>query len=156
MEEKMPCGIEHDRMKLTPIKWKNITFWGLPTSENPCKYLKFEVIVFTRFIWYKLVCANPFAEFDNPNKKPHPSGWDLLVYEFGNSNPKVILTEHPVLSNASFSELVAALAVLVKEQENPTSVEEIPTTDEFKALRTKWRRWMKSLPQWVNEQDSNN
>ena len=151
--EALPHGTEHDRMKLDPLIWKNITYWGLPSAQNPKIYRKFEVISFTKMVWYKLVCANPFAELDNPDKKPHPSGWDLMVYEFGSSKPVGVLTEHPIFKDATFGELIAAIAVLVDEQEHPTEMGVLPSTKELKSLRSKWRRWMKGLPEWANMEE---
>ena len=153
--EKIPHGIEHDRMKLDPLVWKDVTYWGLPSAHNPKVYRKFEVITFTGMIWYKLVCADPFIEIDDPTKKPHPSGWDLMVFEFGNPKPIALLTEHPIFEKATFGELVAAIAVLIDEHEHPNKMGELPSTKELRSLRKKWRRFMLDLPEWAKMEEDN-
>ena len=135
----------------------------MDTAQKKTEFLQREALPYRHVSFWRE--GDTFESYTNPlsgwwyrirrvgeeDAYPTASGWVLEAWHYGEQMIcDQVMTRHEWLRDASLGEMIACAAVFTAEQTSPRMLFE-GSPSEKNRLRTRWRNWMKTQPQWVGD-----
>jgi hypothetical protein len=144
-EVDLSLGFEAEWMDSVPLRWKGLVFWGRMRGNRLVGLESYGRS--DGGYCYKLWLEDSGGGVKSREK------WRLELWGFGDVNPRVVLSEHPSLSGAGFTEMVAAMGLLIVENTKPWDMADTLSPDAAR-LSARWKRWLSDLPPWLSEDET--